>query len=709
MQAQGRHLGARAARWATPGCCAGLPGPLLGPLLGLFLGLCMAAFAAPAQAAQTIYVGSGSGDGQSADRPLGSINAAFKKARKGDVIVVAPGEYRESIQVSVSGVTVQGSVSEENIPLVTVLPPAGKGVSVLTDGTDTVWRGVGFHLAGRAAVVLRGFAGRFERCLFASKSPVPGLEVYGGNPVFQGCTFTGGTGPDALMALNGQAGRKSSATMAYCLFRDISGAAVLLRGEQDVRFVNCLFAACQFITMRQTGVGAQVSATNSVFFLSPEPKLFLQPVTAPKVRLANCLYAPAPGDFMKWQAKPLEQQQEVAAVNCTTASPRFTGGRHALVNLCVDDTVNAPVWRSLTPAAAKLGLKITLALNSDALSPQYWRIIIPSVNAGFEVASHGAVHASMTSAEVLRVGWFSPQGASATLSIDQAQRLRVLVDGTELCAIDLVTEPYLSMGGLVRLLQEKGMRAELVSLSHEKIPAYLLAPVAGQDIFFERHNVELVMDTTAYMHYMLSDSRRKIELGLRENNALQKSCTAFVCPYSETNVNIRQAMKSSGIVIARSHMPQRFPSATESVDFSALQSISLKDLVIGTPTPNLKEMLRIYLDYLKYHGSIMGLYSHGANEWTANQWLELFEVLHENPTVKTAGLADIAATVKEQCEATGPWTYRCPSDSGPVSGKTSFRPEQNSPLLGAGLPTEFTTDYEGKPLPAGQTSNIGLY
>ena len=100
MQAQGRHLGARAARWATPGCCAGLPGPLLGPLLGLFLGLCMAAFAAPAQAAQTIYVGSGSGDGQSADRPLGSINAAFKKARKGDVIVVAPGEYRESIQVS---------------------------------------------------------------------------------------------------------------------------------------------------------------------------------------------------------------------------------------------------------------------------------------------------------------------------------------------------------------------------------------------------------------------------------------------------------------------------------------------------------------------------------------------------------------------------------------------------------------------------------
>ena len=98
----------------------------------------------------------------------------------------------------------------------------------------------------------------------------------------------------------------------------------------------------------------------------------------------------------------------------------------------------------------------------------------------------------------------------------------------------------------------------------------------------------------------------------------------------------------------------------------------------------------MYLDYLKYHGSIMGLYSHGANEWTANQWIDLFEVLHENRSVKTAGLAEIAAIVKEQCESTGPWTYRGPWQSGPAGGETSFRPGQDSPLIGAGVPTEFT-------------------
>lgn len=670
-----------------------------------------AAFAAVAQPLRTLYVAAGfsGGDGLSADRPLGSISAALQKARRGDVLVVAPGEYRENIVVSTGGITVQGGVSDDNVPLVSIAPPPGKPGPVLTDSADTVWRGIGFDIADRSAVALRGFTGRFERCRFSSGSPVPGIEVTGGSPLFQGCTFTGGTGPDAMVALNGHAGRKSSVTMAYCLFQDIPGGVVLLRGEQDVRFVNCLFAACRFVVMRQSGVGAQVSAVNSVFFLSAGPKLFLQSASAPKVRLDHCLYAPAPGDFMKWQAKPLEQQPEVEAVGCITSSPRFEGGRHALINLCVDDTVNAPVWRSLTPLAEKLGLKITLALNTDALSPQYWNMIIPEVNAGFEVASHGAVHASITSAEVLRVGWFAPGSASAFLSIDQEGHLRVSVDGKELCAADLMARPYLSMGGLARLLQEKGLRAELVSLSHEKIPAYLLAPVREQDIFFQQHNAELVMDTGAFMHYMLSESRRKIEQGLRENNAAQKTCVAFVCPYSETNANIRQAMKATGFQIARSHMEQHFPSATERVDISALQSISLKDLLVGRPVPDLGEMLRLYVDYLKYHGSVMGLYSHGANEWTTAQWATLFEVLHENPLVRTAGLADIAATVREQCEPVGPWTYRCPSETGPVAGATSFRPGPASPLLGAGQPTEFFTDFAGKALPDARNPNIGLY
>lgn len=700
QQPQGSDYRARVfAPWAAM-CC----------LAVLLLCACpVVVFAGAPQPSRTIYVGAGkNGNGFSADSPLGSINAALKKARKGDTVVVAPGEYRESIQVSTAGITVQGSAPGEGAPQITLAPLAGKPGPMLSDSADTVWRGIAFRIADSAAITLRGFTGQFEYCHFTSESPVPGIEIYGGNPQFKGCTFTGGVEPASMLAVNGKAGSKSSLTFAYCLFRDNPGAAVLLRGEQDVRFVNCLFAAYSFVTMRQAGVNAQISAVNSVFFLSPAPSLFLQLGSAPKVRLDNCLYAPAPGSFMLWRTIPLDRQPEVSAANCITASPRFEGGRNALINLCVDDTVNAPIWRSLTPAAKKLGIKITLALNSDALTPHYWNMIIPEVNAGFEVASHAAVHASITTGEVVRVGWFAPRVTSALLSIDEAKYLRVVVDDREIYSVDLAAQPYISMGDLVRQLKENGLRAELVSLSHEKIPAYLLAPVQ-QDILFSRHDAELVLDTKAFMLHMLTESRNKIEQGLREYKAQQQTCTAFVCPYNETNTNIRQAMQATGYQIARSHMSQHFASATESIDLSAMQSISLKNLVNDAPTPNIKEMLRMYVDYIKFYGSIMGMYSHGSNEWTTNQWIDLFEVLHENPTVKTARLDEIATIVKEQCESTGPWTYRCPSNTGPVAGTTSFRPGPDSPLLGAGLPTEFTTNYEGKPLPQGQKPNMGLY
>lgn len=237
------------------------------------------ALAAAAQASRTLYVNANSigGDGLNAGRPLATIAAALQKAREGDVIAVAPGEYREFLQVPGAGITIQGAFSDDNVPLVSIYAPAGKNGGILTDSFNTVWRGVAFRAEDRSAITLRGFTGRFEHCLFASESPVPMLEVYGGAPLFQACTFEGPAGPSALMALNGVAGRKSSVTMAYCLFRNITGSAVLLRGEQDVRFVNCLFAACRFAAMRQEGVGARVSATNCIFFLSPEPKLLVLP------------------------------------------------------------------------------------------------------------------------------------------------------------------------------------------------------------------------------------------------------------------------------------------------------------------------------------------------------------------------------------------------------------------------------------------------
>ncbi|MDD4701528.1 MAG: right-handed parallel beta-helix repeat-containing protein [Desulfovibrio sp.] len=668
------------------------------------------AHAADQLAERVIHVAAGAekGDGSS-QRPLPTINAALKLARAGDTIAIAPGAYVEHVRVHLPNLRFIGSFTAENEPLVRIVAPENSRKPLVEDSHSSLWRGVAFHSDAGPVMELRDFSGSFEHCLFEKGGPTSSLNIYGGSPQFKSCTFAGQPGPGASVNLDSGHKGKGTVSFSYCLFKNMEGSAFLLRGEEDVQIINCLFANCDTILMRYDGVMSSVSAINSVFYLNSRPKLFLQGDSAPKVRLENCLYSPSPGDYMGWQAKALDHQPEIEAVNCITASPRFMGGRHALVNLCVDDTVNAPIWVQLTTLAEKLGLTISLALNIDALTPHYWDIIKGPAAKGFELASHGAVHSSMAARESIRLAWYSPGAQSATLTIDNGKKFVIRVDGKELFSRSLTDAPEITMSDLVRDLQEKGFRASLVDLSHGKIPARLLEPVQNKDIFFERNAPELAMDTDAYLHYMLAESRAIIEEGLKRYQLPQKTCTAFVSPYAETRPAIVEALKDTGYVLSRSRSEKVLVSARERVRLSFIESISLKNLFTNMPTDNMEEMFRMFLDYLKYHGIIMGLYAHGTDEATVEEWRELMEVLAHEPVIQTLSLAEIAEQVREFCTPLADGSYQCPSQTGPVRGEVSFKPGQGSPLLEAGRHTGQVSNFWGQPLPVNAMPNIGLY
>ena len=60
--------------------------------------------AKPAGAGRTIHVRlNGTGDGSSATKPLGSIQRALDLAGPGDMVLIAPGVYREAVTVTKSG------------------------------------------------------------------------------------------------------------------------------------------------------------------------------------------------------------------------------------------------------------------------------------------------------------------------------------------------------------------------------------------------------------------------------------------------------------------------------------------------------------------------------------------------------------------------------------------------------------------------------
>lgn len=661
-------------------------------------------------AARTLYVKAGAAagnDGGTPNTPLPFINAALKRATPGDVISIAPGDYHESLTIPVSRLTIRGDSSNNGTPAVRISPLDKSVDTLITDARDTLWQNITFQSGQDSALAnLRNFSGRFEHCRFVMSAMRTAMVLDGERASFVACSFEGHPGPEAAIMI---IGRDGETNFVYCLFKDINGGVLQVGNNGAVRFTNCLLANCSYTAIRLRNSKATISAINTVFYLGRESSLFLQSPDAPRINLENCLYCPAPGEYLDWQALPLKSQTEINAINSITASPRFAGGRKVLLNFCIDDTINSTIWSKLTPYAEKMGLKITLALNADDLTPDRWGFIVPQINRGFEVASHGAVHSSMLAKEVLQLAWSGENVKSAVLSITADKDFEIRINGEKAFSLPLMAEPRPTLETLVTRLQEKGFRAALVDRSHARIPAYLLAPVEAQDIFFERFMPSIALDTSLYMHYMLAESREKIESGLIKYQAKQRRLEVFVCPYAETNSDIVSEMDKTGYILSRSRTEKQFKSARDAVNLYFIESVPVKEILEHRPVENIDDMFRMYFDYFKYYGSILGLYAHGGNECSVEQWVALFTVVANDKMIRTVSLHDMADEIKEYCQPKGDGVYQCPPDQGPVAGEISFRPGPLSPLLRAGKVTGYQTNFAGESIPPGSAPNIGLF
>ena len=692
------------------------------PLLALFAtmllflpgqGMHNASAAQPAAAApgRTIYVApQAKGDGSKQNTALPDISRALAESKPGDTIIIAPGVYRERLRVNKRNLRIMGSYSADNTPQVTVVAPNAASEQLLVDTQNTLWSGIAFQANNGATADLRAFEGRFEHCLFDLRGYLTALDISAGSPSFHACTFINQSGPGAAVVLGKDNSSGSSAQFSYCLFRDIEGGAFLFRGAQNIRIINCVFANIGYIGMRSRRCSAYVSVANSVFYLTTAQKLFLQEPFDKRVPVENSIFAPAPSNHMVWNCLDLSRQPEIINIGSRTLSPRFEGGRHTLLNLCIDDTRNYALWLSIVPYAKKLGLNITLSLNVEALTPEIWKSIIPANNDGFELASHGATHTSLIARDALRLGGDILVSQSTTVDIDADENFTIWTDGKPAYARELGAEPNITLGELTKDLEEKGFRAQLVDLSYRNLPARLLQDVKGQDIYFSNYEPIFILDTKKYQHWTLRESRKAIEEGLKQYNARQKIISVIVAPYAENGPGVMSAMDDTGYTLARSKFDDiDYVSPLKEVNLYFMRSSSLGKVFATMPIDNRKEMFRVYLDYMKYHGAIMGVYAHGTEEVSPKDWTDIFDVISGEPLVETLPLAEIARIVQTQCTQTGKGTYRCDSDKGPLSGKISFRPRIDSPLLAAGVPTGCTTNFVGEMLSNELSPNIGIY
>lgn len=679
-------------------------------------------FGAEGAEGRTIYVrdahkGIGDGTGSRPDQPLPTINSAFKIARPGDSIMVGAGLYTEGpLTVPVPGLRIIGQTKNEgdSVEPLVVIAALGQArrdeaVPLIADSHNTEWSGIAFDGKWGRLMELRGFTGSFTHCRFDLDEYPSSIAIYGGAPRFIASSFLSARNVAATVELLGD--EKSEVTAAFCLFQDFGGAAFTLMGGQKLTAINSVFAHCGHFLIRDEGAGAPVSAVNSVFYLLSGPQIARQSLDAPKVSLENCLYTPAPDRNFHWDARRLTEQPEIECTDCLTASPRFKGGKQVFLNLGIDDARNTAVWDALAARLNEYSLPITLAVDFINMTEEAWQMAAKRADEGHEVGTHSATHSSLLANHVLRVGYYDENMSSAQMTVDRAKMLRVEVDGQEILRLPLAE---FTVGGLVEQLELAGIRAQLSSTDFRDIPAHFLAETYGQNIFFPAYLTALNLDTGAYRRFSLTASRQIVEENLKRLGAKNWRCLTAISPFGEFAGDLVGTLEESGYLAARGRRnepPDRgfeFDTGWASVNVFPVRDVSSNQLTINAPLDSDEELFRVFLDYLKHSGGAISFYSHSHEELSRDAWHTFFALLANDKAVKVLPLADIAGELAKNCQSQGGGNYSCAPGAYPNMGVATYQPQDDSPLIGTGKATPFTTNFAGREIPSGRP-NIGLY
>ncbi len=674
---------------------------------------------APSRYYRTLYVdqkAAKKGSGLAADTPFQTLAAALAAAKPGDRIQIAPGLYRERLNVKTPNLRILArDVVPGRQPTVTIA--ASKGPEpVLRDGTNSLWRGIAFQAGVETEnlVELAGFRGRFEYCRFSSAAEKDGSQALlwagKGSPAFHGCVFSDLGSQNSAVNFESAAGSKIS--MTYCLFTDLRCGALEFSGAGAANFTNCLFARCRNVLSRRADATGRASFVNSVFFLNEKSEIFCaQSKNLPPVQVQNCAYTPALNRFggTNFAQMGFGSMSMVNAENSFMASPRFVSARgKAILNLGIDDAQNVEYFGQILREASLYNFPMTIAVNTGRMTPALWEEVKRQRLLGAEIACHTSSHVPLTLTEILKVSLYNPKLGAARLTIDKNRKLTITADGKVLFRYSLTGEDENkpSMGDLVASLRQLGLEADLTDIYFQDVPCRFLLPVENQDILFSDFKAALSLDRLAFMEYEITRSLKELEknLGYRVRTLVYPFTSA---DGSAIDVAARRGFTAAraGGMAAYSH----YNSTFHPLEIWAYGANRFQESP-GTDPRLLREIALMVLDSFKDNGMIASIFSHGPNEMSLEDWNVFLAAVAEDGTVPVLTLQGMVDLVK----AASWWLGISPENGGAYrlpEGKdlTDYHLTLSSPLLGAGVRTGASEDFEGKKITSGAVVNIGLY
>jgi hypothetical protein len=692
--------------------------------------------AAPAAAA-TWYVDAAvaaSGNGTSWGSAFKTIQEGLVAAASGETVEVAGGTYAESLATVRSGVTVAGATASGKNGTVTVLGPARS--NVLKVAHQTVWRRLTFdgsqntadndHTSDQYAVAITAGAPTFDQCVIGPGQRL--LNIGTGGATFSRTTIQEARRGDRnySVVVNLAAGASSAVTFDYCLFGDMEYGYIQAVSALRVDFNNCLLAGFfgNVLYVHDTAtIAGGVNLTNCLALGNgfAANAVIENGSSAVAVTLTNCLIQ---------DKAPVEMADTKFKGNVTQVSPLSPGSpklahgrRAALLNLGIDDAINVDFFAQLAALAAPYGMKLTSAVDAANAKSDDWTILQPLVNAGHEVAAHSARHVYLPENKLMTLA-YTGSGTNAVVTIANggpgtpATSLAVSAAGDVGATFVLPFTDGYTIGDVCKAINAKsGFTCDFIRITGT---TYTSAPVLARDlaavagVTIQDTTATLVRNDAQFFADEIAAPKATIEAHLRAPGGGPYDCSTFVYPFLGEDPAVRAAVEAAGYTAARSGYKGSYamggfytgptPGGYDALDIWAVQPGQVFGRYLDATT--LGRRVSAFLEWAKFTGAAVSLFSHGDKEYSLDEWAALLALIAADTDVTTATLAGIRdyLAANAQSEANGVFVRTLWPDV------ANYRPVAGSPLVAAGAAyATAKTDFGGHFVAAGTIPSVGLY
>lgn len=702
--------------------------PRLLPLVSLLLLVGLLTVSRAAAATYYVDATAPGGDGSSWAQAFATIGAALGQAQSGDTVAVSGGRYAESLTTVRDGVTVAGSTDAGHDGTVTIAAPDGQ--TALSVAHASTWRRLTFDGAAntdRYEVVVRitGGAPTFEQCVIGPGTQL--LYVGPGGATFSRCTLQSarrGTSYGQVVTID--AGASAPVTFAYCLFADMQFGYIHPQTASRLDFDNCLLAGFDGYVLYSDADAAIPGGThlqNCLLFGNGYSADYLiwTETAAAAVTLTNCLTQPrSPVDLSgaKYSANVSERHP------LFPGSPGLTHGRRqALVNLGIDDAANVGFWTQVAGVCNAHGIPSTLALDAaDVPDDRTWDTLQTQIDAGNEVAAHSAHHVVLSEQNLLTITYTGRENHAAVVVDSQgtaARTLRLMVDDRTAATFDLGAAATDAIGELRDAIDAvPDFSASVVTVSGT---SYTTAHVLSRDLDAADRNlpartaVALARNDSQFFADEIAAPKATIEAHLRaKSGGGAYVCDSFIYPFLDADAAVLAATGAAGFTAARggyygSFAMGGFYDGPQPGGYDVLNIWSTQPgLILGRhlDATTLRRRVSALLEWAKFTGAAIALFSHGAKEYDLDEWTALVEALRADPEVRFGTLQDLRAYVAANASAVSGSTYVRTT----WPDVANYRPLGSSPLLRAGAPYDhLLRDFAGNPVEAGAIPSVGLY